>query len=65
MKFDEAVATATDCMFCKPLLYAKFDKRDRESERSLYWLKKMKRDKKKDKSRKYLEKLLFMRYRHF
>ena len=65
MKLKDAIASAPKDIFSKPLLYAKFDKRDRESEKSLYWLKKMKRDKKKDKSRKYLEKILFMKSRMF
>jgi len=64
MKFEEAIATAS-CMFCKPLLYAKFDKRDKEAAKSIYHLKKMKRNKKKDYDPKYLDHLLFYRSRMF
>ena len=64
MKFEEAVATAS-CMFCKPLLYSEFDERDEEAKKSLYNLKKMKVNKKKYKSKKYLDKLLYRKYRMF
>jgi len=64
MRFEEAIATAS-CMFCKPLLYAKFDKRDKEAMKAIYNLKKMKRDKKKDKDPKYLDHLLYFKSRIF
>ena len=64
MKFEEAVATAS-CMFCKPLLWAKQDKRDKEAQKSIYYLKKMKRNKKKDKDPKYVDDLLYWKSRIF
>lgn len=63
MKLKEAATAAT--MFTKPLLWSEFDERDEEAKKSLYDLKKMKIDKKKLKSKKYLDKLLYMRYRMF
>jgi galactokinase len=64
MKFEEAIATSS-CMFCKPLLWSEYDKRDQEAEKALYHLKKMKRDKSKDKDIKYVEKLLYYKSRMF
>lgn len=64
MKFEEAVATSS-CMFCKPLLWSKQDKRDKEAQKSIYNLKKMKRDKKKDKDPKYVDDLLYFKSRIF
>ena len=64
MKFNEAIATAS-CMFCKPLLFAKQDKRDKEAMKSIYHLKKMKRNKKKDSDPKYLDDLLYYKSRIF
>lgn len=63
MTLKEAATAAT--MFTKPLLWAEFDERDEEAEKALYDLKKMKMDKKKLKSKKYLDKLLYMKYRMF
>ena len=63
MTLKEAATTAT--MFTQPTLWAEFDERDKEAEDALYNLKKMKMDKKKLNSRKYLEKILFMKYRMF
>lgn len=63
MTFNEAVATSS-CMFCKPLLYAKYDKRDGEAMKSIYKLKKMKK-KKKDDDPDYVDDLLHSRSKMF
>jgi len=62
MKFEEAATSA--CMFCKPLLWAKQDKRDNEAMKSIYKLKKMKR-KKKDDDPDYVDDLLHFKSRIF
>ena len=63
MTLKEAATAAT--MFTKPLLWSEFDERDEEAQKALYDLEKMKVDKKKLKSKKYLDKLLYMKYRMF
>jgi hypothetical protein len=65
MRLHEAIATANADMFSKPLLFAEFDKRDKEAQEAISKLKLMKLDKKKDKSMKHLEKLMFYKSRMF
>jgi hypothetical protein len=64
VKLNEAVATAST-MFVKPLLYSEFDKRDKEAQKSLYDLKKMKIDREKYNDKDFLEKLVFYKWRIF
>jgi len=64
MKFEEAIATSS-CMFCKPLLFAKDNKKEDDDFEDSVKNIKFKKRKNRDSDEKYVDELIHFKSRLF